>query len=269
MRTIALFHAAGSVRLPGGLLVTRPETRLPPKDRLRAQGAGLSDIGRLRAVNEDAILVDPAGAIWAVADGMGGHGHGEVAAALVIETLTRTAPRGAAALGAAFRAAHEAVQRVAFERGFGQIGATVVVLVAAGARGIVGWAGDSRAYRLRQRRLARLTRDHSLVQEMVDAGRLPAEGAERHPRANVVTRAVGADAPAEPEIAEVGLAPGDRFLLCSDGLVRCVADPAIAAILGRAGDPATAARGLVEATLDAGAPDNVSVVVVDFERVSA
>jgi protein phosphatase len=248
---------------PDGAAMTSPDTQLPP-GRLAAAGAGLSHRGRVRPLNEDAILVDPTGALWAVADGMGGHGHGDLAADLVIDAFARLphGGTGRALLAQAFDAADGDVRRRARADGLGPIGATAVAALIEGRRATLAWAGDSRGYRLRRGSLERLTRDHSLVQELIDAGELTDAEAERHPQSHVVTRAVGAGDRADPSFAEVDLAAGDLILLCSDGLTRCVAEAEIARILAGAPDPEAACRGLVEAALAAGAPDNVSAVVV-------
>jgi protein phosphatase len=241
-----------------------PGTNVPPPAPLIATGAGLSHRGRVRSVNEDAILIDPTGALWAVADGMGGHGHGDLAADLVIDAFARMPhePGGRRLLALAFEAAHAEVRRRARQDGLGEIGATVVALLVEGAHGTLAWAGDARAYRLRHGRLERLTRDHSLVQELIDRGEIGEAEAEVHPHRHVVTRAVGAGERVEPAFAELAFEDGEIVLLCSDGLTRCVHDPDIATLLAAAGDPGRACRLLVEAALATGAPDNVSAVVV-------
>jgi protein phosphatase len=248
---------------PDGAAMTSPDTQVP-RGRLAAGGAGLSHRGRVRSLNEDAILVDPSGVLWVVADGMGGHGHGDLAADLVIDAFARLPHDGPGRrlLAQGFDAAHAAVRGRAAAEGLGPIGATAVAALIDGGRATLGWAGDSRGYRLRAGHLERLTRDHSLVQELVDVGELTEAEAEHHPQGHVVTRAVGAGDRAEPSFAEVDLAAGDVLLLCSDGLTRCVPDLGIARVLAEAPDPEAACRGLVEAALAAGAPDNVSAVVV-------
>ncbi|HRO11423.1 protein phosphatase 2C domain-containing protein [Amaricoccus sp.] len=238
----------------------------PPPPELVATGAGISHRGLVRAVNEDAILIDPTGALWAVADGMGGHGHGDLAADLAIDALARVphVPGGRSLLRRAFDVAQAEVRRRAAADRLGEIGATLVALLVEDGGATLAWAGDSRAYRLRRGTLERLTHDHSLVQELVDRGEISAAEAELHPQRHIVTRAVGAGEAAPPDFADLALEAGDVFLLCSDGLTRCVPDPAIATFLATAGEPAPTCRSLVEAALAAGAPDNVSVVVVSI-----
>ncbi|HET9069604.1 MAG TPA: protein phosphatase 2C domain-containing protein [Amaricoccus sp.] len=256
-----------------------PGTNLPPPlppagtsaGRLLATGAGLSHRGLVRAVNEDAILIDPSGALWAVADGMGGHGHGDLAADLVIDAFARMphGPGGRGLLADAFASAHAEVRRRAERDRLGEIGATAVALLVEDGTAILAWAGDSRAYRLRRGALERLTRDHSLVQELIDRGEISPDEAERHPQRHVVTRAVGAGELALPDFIDLVLEEGDLFLLCSDGLTRCVPDAGIAKRLLAAADPAQACRTLVEAALAGGAPDNVSAIVVAIGWVAA
>lgn len=235
-----------------------------PAGALAVAGSGLSHRGLVRDANEDAILTDPTGVLWAVADGMGGHGHGDLAADLVIDALARL-PHGGFGrelLRDGLAEADRDVRARARAEGLGPIGATVVALMLAGGRAIMGWAGDSRGYLLRDGRLFAVTRDHSVVQELVDRGGLTPDEAAGHAEANVVTRAIGIEAAAEPEFAEFAVEPGDALLLCSDGLTRCLPEAEIAAHLLAAADPEAACRALIEATLSRGAPDNVSVVVV-------
>lgn len=240
-------------------------TTVVPRAGLRVEGWGVTHRGHRRARNEDAILTDPAGQLWAVADGMGGHGQGDVAADIVIDHL-ETIPEGGEPrqmLVAGLEAANAAIRAHARKAEVGQMGATVVALLIARTTAHVAWVGDSRAYLLRAGRLSALTRDHSVVQALVDAGHLDPAAAALHPEANLVTRAVGASDTVEVETVALEIAAGDRLLLCSDGLTHCVADPALAGLLASAAGPYEACLALVRAALDAGGPDNVSVVVVD------
>ncbi len=230
---------------------------------MKFRSAALTHVGCVRAANEDALYCGAN--LFVVADGMGGHDSGEVASAAVVDALASLdAPQSPAALASAAAAALRQVNadlvRLAGERGRGAIGATVVAL-AAGAEGFVClWAGDSRAYRLREGALERLTRDHSLVQALVDAGELAPEQAATHPHANIVTRAVGAAAELEAAERRGDVAAGDVFVLASDGLTRLVAEVELGEAIG-APDPEEAARRLLDLALERGAPDNVSVIV--------
>lgn len=230
-------------------------------------GAGLTHAGLVRARNEDAILTDPTGALWAVADGMGGHGAGDVASDMVIERLA-AAPDGAeplALLVDLLTAANAEIYRLSEDRG-GVMGATVVALLIERAVGYLAWAGDSRAYLLRGGRLRLVTHDHTVIQGLVDDGLIRPEEARGHAEANVVTRAVGAEPEIEIDTAAVPFVPGDRMILCSDGLTGPVGDAQIAALLGAAATPDDACRSLIRAALDCGAPDNVSVIAVFMGR---
>jgi protein phosphatase len=218
----------------------------------------------VRDVNEDALLTDPTGVLWAVADGMGGHGHGDLAADLIVDALARLPHGGGgrAELRRALGEAHADVRARARSEGLGDIGATVVALMITGARATVGWAGDSRVYLLRGGALAALTKDHSVVQELIDHGDLSPAEAATHPRAHVVTRAIGIGEEAAPDFTDFEIQPGDAILLCSDGLTRCVSEQEIAERMAAAPDPGQACHSLIELSLLRGAPDNVSAVVV-------
>ncbi|MEP1929717.1 MAG: PP2C family serine/threonine-protein phosphatase, partial [Roseibium sp.] len=148
--------------------------------------------------------------------------------------------------------------------GAGIMGATVVVMVIERATAHIIWAGDSRAYLLRDGRLRLLTRDHTVVQGLIDSGVLDGNGSAPHPEAHVVTRAVGGTDELEPELTTVLLTPGDRILLCSDGLTACVADQEICDLMGGGQTPADSCRALIGKALENGAPDNVSAISVFF-----
>ena len=223
-------------------------------------------VGLRRKINEDSLLAQPEGGLWVVADGMGGHEAGEVASAKVTQALGRLPP--SADLDALVREASAALDEVNRElielaRCDFQprtIGSTVVAVAIANREFRCLWAGDSRAYRVRGRRIERLTRDHSLVQKLVDAGLLSEEEAVDHPDANVVTRAVGASRELEIDVVRGDALPGDRFILASDGLTRVVDDEELlAAVVGTT--PGHAAQGLLETVLARGAPDNVSIII--------
>lgn len=248
--------------------MTEPITVVPVADTSLpvATGAGLTNRGVVRERNEDSILTDPTGALWAVADGMGGYGNGDVASDIVIDCLARISDE--ADPGPALVARLKEANRLVLDRqsapGMGRMGSTVVAMLISRAVAYVAWAGDSRAYLLRGGRLRPLTRDHSVVQELVDRGELSPEDAEDHPEAHMVTRAVGGAEDLEVDLISVPLAVGDRLLLCSDGLTRCVYEQTVEALLRQASGPEDACRRLVREALENGAPDNVSAITVQI-----
>ncbi len=230
-----------------------------------ARGAGLTHRGLVRERNEDAILMDPSGRLWAVADGMGGYGHGDVASDIVIDSLEiMDDDDPPEALAERLTAANEIVRARAAEPGMGPMGATVVAAIIARARAQIAWVGDSRAYLMRSGRLRLLTRDHTVVQDLVERGELSPDAAERHPEAHIITRAVGGEDWLEVEQLTLPLTCGDWLMLCSDGLSRCVYEGTIEAVLAAAATPEAACRALVREALDCGAPDNVSVIVIEI-----
>lgn len=247
-----------------------PITVVPGQDQRMpvAVGAGLTNRGMVRERNEDSILTDPTGALWAVADGMGGYGNGDVASEIVIDCLAQI-PDGVdpgPALVARLLEANQLVLQRQRSPGMGRMGATVVAVLISGAVAHVAWVGDSRAYLLRGGRLRPLTRDHSVVQEMIDRGELSPAEAERHPESHVITRAVGGGAELDVDLISLPLAVGDRLLLCSDGLTRCVYEQTVEALLRDAGSPEDACQRLVREALDSGAPDNVSTIAVHIRE---
>jgi serine/threonine-protein phosphatase Stp1 len=238
---------------------------------LRIQDASLSHAGKVRAVNEDSVFANPRDGLWAVADGMGGHANGQWASQAIVAALAERPLEGDfdARARVASDALHLANSRI-WEQGrsLGQsMGSTVTALLLQDGRFAVFWAGDSRCYLLRGGVFYRLTTDHSQVQELVTAGRLTAEEAESHPMAHVLSRAVGVQPSLELEAVADEAAPGDVFLLCSDGLSRLASDAELAAMLGGK-SPHTAAEQLVGLSLERGAPDNVSVVVVGCDEAT-
>jgi len=226
-----------------------------------------SHVGCRRKINEDSVLARPDLRLWAVADGMGGHSFGDVASAMVVDGLA-TAPPGLG-LDAAIDAARERLDRVNAQLvamgGEGPqrktIGSTVVALLLDERAFTCLWAGDSRIYLVRNGSLRQLTRDHSLVQMMIDVGELTPEQARDHPNANVITRAVGSTQRLELDLAAGPLWGGDLFLLASDGLTRLVDDQELLGAL-EAERLEQSADGLLQTCLERGAPDNVSFVLV-------
>jgi serine/threonine protein phosphatase PrpC len=229
-----------------------------------------TNVGNIRTVNEDSLLAsDP---VFVVADGMGGHDGGDVASSIAVTTLASLCDRGAVdsativdTIGTANALIHQ--KSLGTARG---MGTTLTGLIAAqtlgGASLMVVNVGDSRTYRQRNGHLSQVTVDHSQVQELIDAGLLDKEHAATHPERNVVTRALGVDPHVDVDIVPLLVEPGDRFLVCSDGLSGELAEPVIEAELAHDGPSAVAAR-LVDLVLQGPARDNVSVIVVDVVSV--
>lgn len=223
-----------------------------------------SDVGRMREGNEDAFLVTDG--FVAVADGMGGHRGGEVASQLALEVFAALSERGEGDLTSRIDAANRAVlERSLRDRAVAGMGTTFTVIAFDGAVGRLAHVGDSRAYRFRAGELTALTEDHTLVRRLVRAGELTEEEARVHPQRSVVTRALGAEPDVEVDEGQLDLRPGDRYLLCSDGLTGMVPDDDIRAVLAEGSDPeATCVRLVDEANLRGG-PDNITVLVVDID----
>ncbi|NDW05829.1 PP2C family protein-serine/threonine phosphatase [Jiella pacifica] len=226
---------------------------------------GASHVGRVRELNEDRFLVDAATGVFAVADGMGGHHGGELASAAIVERLATvgiatTAADLRARVEARLIAANEAIRSHGAAAG-ATVGSTVVVLLVFGDRFACLWAGDSRLYRLSRGILSKVTRDHSKVQELVDAGLISPGEAATWPERNVITRAVGVSPRLDLERVSETARIGDVFLLCSDGLTGHLGDDEIAALLAGS-DARAAAEALIAAALERGGGDNVTVVVL-------
>ncbi len=223
--------------------------------------------GAVRSYNEDAMVCRPETGLWAVADGAGGHHAGDVASGMIATALdgipaALSAEECLGQVRLRLTAVHVAIRARALEQhGPGAIiASTVVVLLVRDGHFVCLWAGDSRAYLLRNSVMSQITRDHSLVQALVDSGALSEADAESHPQANVITRAVGADEPVLSLDKVTGqLMQGDRFLLCSDGLCKTLDAATIATLMA---DPADPANRLIDAALQSRARDNVTAVVV-------
>ncbi len=231
---------------------------------MRLATGSATDVGRVRDGNEDGLLVDETMGLVAVADGMGGHQAGEVASATALEAV-RAAVRSGRPIRDAIVEANEAVYDKAEDNSeLRGMGTTITAgTLAAGGTLLIAHVGDSRAYLLRDSDLSQITDDHSLVEEMVRDGQLTPEQAAVHPQRSIITRALGIDAEVEVALYPVELQPGDRLMLCSDGLTTMVSADDIAAILRRESDPQRAARQLIDAANEAGGEDNVTAVVVD------
>jgi serine/threonine protein phosphatase PrpC len=246
---------------------------------------GLTDVGRKRRHNEDAYLLDAERGLFVVADGMGGHAAGEVASRITVESIqeyiaatdeqqesswpfgfnSRVSLEGNR-LTTAVEKANEKVMRAVQNRPeLKGMGTTVVAALFDAERATLVHVGDSRAYLFRDGELRRLTDDHSWVQEQVNAGILSEDEAKSHPLKNVVTRALGGAAHVSVDLIEVPVRPGDRFLLCSDGLTGMVPDEDLFAHFRSEGDLEKTVRQLVDMANDRGGVDNVTAILVEVE----
>lgn len=229
--------------------------------------------GRQRSVNEDAYLGLDEQGLWLVADGMGGHARGEVASRLIVEAfegLVRPPSLDAFAQEVRVRleSANQRMREEACRAGSDQLmGSTVVAFLVYKREWLCLWAGDSRAYLLRDGRLVQLTRDHSVAEQLVQRGELSREEAASHPSANRITRAVGTQDRLVMDQYRSFLRDGDAVLLCSDGLNKEVADDEVATILDDY-DCEEASRELLDLTLERGARDNATVAVIRFEATT-
>jgi PPM family protein phosphatase len=250
----------------------------------RVRACGLSDVGLTRAHNEDYFEIDPQHKLYVVADGMGGHSHGEVAAQIAVNAIrdfiAKTADRDTTwpfgmdsrlerhsnLLKMAVRMAHDHVLRAISKDGslYG-MGTTVVGLLLAGSTAAVAHVGDSRAYRLRDGRLELLTQDHTWVNEQVVAGFLSKEQARSHPLKNVVTRALGGESDVMVDVRELEVMDGDLYLLCSDGLTGMLSDSDIRDRLASGRTLHEICRSLINDSNARGGIDNVTVVLLAVE----
>lgn len=234
---------------------------------LRFRGAGVSDGGPVRDLNEDSAFLGPHLAL--VADGVGGAAAGEIASATTAYVVSRGIGRGVdplLSLDAGLRRAADLLTRAsAADVAIAGLATTLTAIATDGHRVALAHAGDSRAYLVRAGGLTRLTRDHTYVQQLVDDGFLAVEAVEHHPWRHVVTRSVRGgrvDDDERPEFLELALAPGDRLVLGTDGLTDHLAEGTLAEIAA-SGSPAEAAQALVEAAFARGSTDNVTCLVVD------
>lgn len=235
---------------------------------LAVRAVGRSEPGLVRSHNEDSMILNDALGFWGVFDGMGGHENGALASS--------TAARAFAALevpldfDAAVEVFAEEVHRtnaklaqLAAENGGATMGTTAVGLLIRGRQFATGWVGDSRAYVYRRGGLFQLSVDHTHVQDLLDQGILTPEDAKDHPMSHVLTRALGVEAEVEVDFVQDEIEPGDRYLLCSDGLCGPVTDGQIRDLI-RLPDPNEAVDALIKRAYDNGAPDNVTVVLVEI-----
>ena len=234
---------------------------------------GITNVGKVREYNEDSLLQRSEAGMWAVADGMGGHHTGDVASQMIVSTLDKIHEgqplhrlindienRLVLVNEKLIKKAEESYTPIT-------IGSTVAIMVACGRFCVYLWAGDSRLYRQRKGELRQLTTDHSQVQHYIEQGLINVEDATKHPHRNIITRAVGATKKFFLDMDIQEMREGDRYLLCSDGLTKHLADSELADILQQG--PAATERicwELIELTLLRGASDNVTAIVIDIDQ---
>jgi serine/threonine protein phosphatase PrpC len=238
--------------------------------------AARTDVGLIRSGNEDNYAVVADRGIFVVADGMGGHAAGEVASEMAVriiaDELGDTGSLDDVAASERMRHAIRLANTTIFERTLTEhdkrgMGTTATTLVLSGRRYLIGQVGDSRAYLLRDGELVQLTKDHSYVQEQVDAGYLSPEDARTHPYSNVITRCVGANDDVAPDTYIGFLRPGDLFLLASDGLTGMIDDPQLHQLLQASPEPQQVVDALVAEANRQGGLDNITAIAVRIDRV--
>ncbi len=258
------------------------EAARTPKKTTRVTWAARTDIGRVRENNEDkfdfyapddAATFALRGRLWAVADGMGGHSAGQIASETCLKTLIRSYynPAGGdahAALIAAITDANALIFRAAQNLGGKQgMGTTLVAVVVVEDQLIVAHIGDSRVYRFRAGALTQITIDHSYVEEMMARGAMTREQAETSPQRNMITRSVGVEENAKPDVSVSKAVANDVYLLCSDGLSGFVTDRMLGELLAKSSNPSRLCLDLVDAANDAGGKDNITALILRVDSV--
>ncbi len=231
---------------------------------------GITDVGKARKHNEDSMLDRSEIGLWVVADGMGGHDAGDVASQLIVSSLKKvhegvTLNRYIDDIeDRLLKVNQQLIDKANESEKKATIGSTVVAMLAYDKYCVYLWAGDSRLYRLRDTEIRQITTDHSQVEQYVERGLISREEAVVHPHANMITRAVGAtnDLFLDIDIQEMEL--NDRYLLCSDGLTKHIMDLELEEILHEEGDPEETCKVLIDLTLERGAGDNVTAIVIDI-----
>jgi|SRR5690554_1343914 len=223
-----------------------------------------SDVGKIRKINEDSLGYKKN--FFVIADGMGGHNAGEIASALAVEEILRREAAGgdfASALPGILNRANQVILTYAGQHPECHgMGTTVAVLKVEEKRAWVAHVGDSRVYMWRDGKLSRVTRDHSVVEELVSKGTITKEEAGYHPHKNVLTKALGVPGEVEAEISEIATVKGNRILMCTDGLTSMLSDDEIAGLISQKTSPQKIAELLVQEANNKGGHDNISVIVV-------
>jgi PPM family protein phosphatase len=240
--------------------------------------AARTDVGRIRAGNEDSLYAeaDQERGLFIVADGMGGHAAGEIASEMAVQIVARelvelrdpTDAEAASRMSKAIQVANRSIwERTIAEAEKQGMGTTASALLLGHGRYLIGHVGDSRVYRLRGGRLEQITKDHSYVQEQVDAGFLTPDQARVHPYSNVITRCIGANEKVEPDVLSGELLPGDVFLIASDGLTGMLEDTHLLRYLGAATTPGRKVDGMISEANRRGGLDNITAIVIHVRGV--
>jgi serine/threonine protein phosphatase PrpC len=253
-----------------------------PDESTSLNAAVLSEVGRVRQANEDAYALLPEQGLFIVSDGIGGRQAGEIASRIVVEVLPQMlaqrlfparASQASESTGVLRDTIVELSQQIrrqaSSQTELAGMGATLVLACVRGEQALIAHMGDSRAYLYRRRKLRQLTDDHSIIAALLRHGAITREEADGHPAKGRLSRYVGMEGDAYPDVRVIELARGDRILLCSDGLTGMVADNNIAKLLGEPSDPELACRALVEAADTAGGRDNITVLVIDWHGGAA
>lgn len=221
--------------------------------------------GKIRSQNEDCFGIDETNQLWVVADGLGGHEAGDIASRIAVETLLEESRQGTP-LNKAIHLAHSALaDAVQAGHGHPEMGTTIVALQLTDNEYEIAWVGDSRAYLWNGSQLIQMTRDHTVVQELVDSGFLPVERLKTHPYANILNRTLGVGNDRELLVDHISgeLTGNEQFLLCTDGLTNELEDHEIHAVLSGNGQEQDKVDDLIQRALDNGGSDNVTVVLVN------
>ena len=258
-------------------MTDKPEQILVVSPPAHFRWGAETHVGMERQENQDSFFADPEPALFLVSDGMGGHRGGAIASGIVSEDLPVMIENALDRLKVGTpRAVRSLLERMIAEQskqlqlegtsetGFRDMGATLVIVLLRKGRCFVANIGDSRAYRLRKGRMAQLTRDHSVVSELIEKGRIGPEEAANHDARGQITRYVGMEEKARSHVRSFTLKKADRILLCTDGLTDMVDDKSIAAILSAEADPQAACKSLVSSANKAGGHDNITTLVIDW-----
>ncbi|HEY0670654.1 MAG TPA: Stp1/IreP family PP2C-type Ser/Thr phosphatase [Longimicrobiales bacterium] len=227
-----------------------------------------TDVGRVRARNEDSFLLDAGASLYAIADGMGGHAAGDVASQTAIAAFAAAFADTRSVLAAMKSANRAVIERAVAEPDKLGMGTTMTAVSIVGPSILAAHVGDSRLYRWRAHQLTQLTRDHTVVQDMVDRGALSKEEAMYHPMSSMLTRSLGSRADVEVDLLEDALQPGDLLLLCSDGLTGMMTDADIADVMQQGKALDDIAKELITRANRAGGIDNITVVLLQVESDS-